>query len=117
MKNVEFLKQNGFDIETAMGYLGDMETFDEILKDFYDGLDEQLTELENVKTDMTNYAILVHALKSNCRTLGITFYMDVAYKHELESKADNRAFVEENFAELISLKEKTKKIIEEYLGL
>ena len=38
MKNVEFLKQNGFDIDAAMGYLGDMETFDEILKDFYDGL-------------------------------------------------------------------------------
>lgn len=117
MKNVEFLKQNGFDIDTAMGYLGDMETFDEILKDFYDGLDEQLAELETVKNDMPNYAILVHALKSNCRTLGITFYMDVTYKHELESKANNIEFVLSNFDELISLKEKTKKIIEEYLGL
>jgi hypothetical protein len=38
---------------------------------------------------MPNYAILVHALKSNCRTLGISFYMDVAYRHELESKANN----------------------------
>ena len=117
MKNVEFLKQNGFDIDTAMGYLGDMETFDEILKDFYDGLDDQLAELENAQNDMTNYAILVHALKSNCRTLGINFYMDVAYKHELESKANNNSFVAENFNELITLKEKTKRIIEEYLGL
>ena len=117
MKNVDYLKQNGFDIDTAMGYLGDMETFDEILKDFYDGLDDQLIELEKVKNDMSNYAILVHALKSNCRTLGITFYMDIAYKHELESKANNNNFVIENFDELISLKEKTKRIIEQYLGL
>lgn len=117
MKNVDFLRENGFDIESAMGYLGDMETFDEILRDFYDGLDAQLIELESVKSDMPNYAILVHALKSNCRTLGITYYVEVAYQHELESKANNSTFVNENFDELIVLKEKTKKIIEEYLGL
>jgi len=117
MKDVEFLKQNGFDLDAAMGYLGDMETFDEILKDFYDGLDNQLLELENVKTDMPNYAILVHALKSNCRTLGITYYVEVAYQHELESKAGNSAFVSEHFEQLVTLKEKTKKIIEQYLGI
>ena len=116
---VMFLKQNGIDVDTALTYLGDMETFDEILKDFYDGLDNQLNELETTKNnnDMPNYAILVHALKSNCRSLGITDFAALAYEEEMQSKESNSAFINEHFPKLLAKKEEVKGIINKYLGM
>lgn len=113
---MEFLKQNGMDMDSALSYLGDYETIDEIIKDFYDGLDDQLNQLETLKNsnDMMNYAIYVHALKSNYRALGLKRYAEVAYQHELESKANNIEYVNQNFINLINDKEKIKKVIEEY---
>ena len=116
---VLFLKQNGIDVDTALTYLGDMETFDEILKDFYDGLDNQMSELEQTKNnnDMPNYAILVHALKSNCRSLGITDFASLAYEEEMQSKAGNSAFINEHYPKLAAKKEETKIVIGKYLGI
>ena len=114
---VEFLKSNGVDIDAALSYLGDMETFDEIIKDFYDGMDGQLAELENFKnnSDMPNYAIAVHALTSNCRTLGIVPFAQIAYDHEMKSKENDVNYVNEHFSDLIQAKDKWKQIINTYL--
>lgn len=116
---INFLKQNGFDYETALNYMGDFDTFNEILIDFYNGIDNQLSELENVKnaSDMSNYAILVHALKSNCRSLGYTRYAEVAYQHELKSKEGDIEFVNANFNQLISEKNIFKDIVSKYLNM
>ena len=113
---MEFLKQNGMDMDSALSYLGDYETIDEIIRDFYDGLDSQLQQLEDLKNqkDMANYAIYVHALKSNYRSLGLKEYEEDAYQHELQSKANNIEFVENNFNTLINDKERIKRIIEKY---
>lgn len=116
---VLFLKQNGIDVDTALNYLQDMETFDEILKDFYDGLDNQIAELDQTKknNDMPNYAILVHALKSNCRSLGITDFASLAYEEEMQSKAGNSMFINEHFPSLVAKKEEVKQVISKYLGI
>lgn len=116
---MEFLKQNGMDMDSALSYLGDYETIDEIIRDFYDGLDDQLKQLEDLKNsgDMTNYAIYVHALKSNYRSLGLKSYAEGAYQHEMQSKSNNIEYVRENFINLINDKEKIKKVIEEYKNL
>ena len=114
----KYLSDNGFNFEQALSYLGDMETFNEILKDFYDGLDNQMSEIEKYKNmkDMANYAILVHALKSNCRSLGIIPFADLAYKHELAGKENNINFVEENYNSLVQMKEKYKSIMQNYFN-
>lgn len=116
---INYLKENGFDYETALNYMGDYDTFNEILIDFYNGIDEQLKELENCKNsnDITNYAILVHALKSNYRSLGISKYAAVAYTHELESKSGNFNFINEHFNELIDNKNEFKSIVDKYLNI
>jgi len=113
-----YLKENGIDVDTALTYLGDMETFDEILRDFIDGLDNQLQQLEDTKNsgDISNYAILVHALKSNCRSLGIVKFADLAYQHEMESKAGNAEFVNRNFNDLVMEKDKVKEVAEKYFN-
>ena len=52
------------------------------------------------KNDMPNYAIEVHSLKSDCKYLGFMTLADIAYQHELKSKENDSAFVNEHFAEL-----------------
>lgn len=118
-KKEEFLRNNGVDFDSAMTYMGDLETFDEILKDFYDGIDDQIRQLEDCKnnSDMTNYAIYVHALKSNYRSLGITALAQTAYNHELESKQNNINYVNEHFNDLVEDKEKFKTFASNYMNL
>lgn len=114
---IDFLKQNGIDYDTALNYMGDFETYNEILVDFYNGIDDQLLELQNSINDMSNYSILVHALKSNFRSLGMTKYAEIAYQHELESKALNNDFVSSNFNSLIEAKDSFKQLVSKYMGL
>lgn len=52
---------------------------------------------------MKDYAILVHGLKGNARTLGADALADTAFEHEKESKAGNASYVEEHFGELLDL--------------
>ena len=77
-----------------------------------------MNEIEKYKNlnDMNNYAILVHALKSNCRSLGIIPFADIAYQHELAGKENNVSYVEQNYNELVAMKEKYKQIISNYLN-
>lgn len=111
---INFLKTYDVDLENALNYTGDYETYNEILLDFYDGVDEQLKTLESTKNDMPNYAILVHALKSNARTLGIKYLADVCYQHEMESKANNIEYVNNNFNNIIEQVNKFKEMTEKY---
>lgn len=52
--------------------------------------------------NMKDYAILVHGLKGNARTLGADALADTAFEHEKASKADNAAYVEAHFDELLA---------------
>ena len=63
---------------------------------------------------MENYAIDVHALKSDCKYLGFYDLADVAYEHELKSKENDVDFVNENFEKLEIEYSKVLKIVKEY---
>ena len=91
MKDINLLSSNGVDVEKGVELLGDMETYEEIMLDFLSQSSERLNELKKFKeeADMGNYAILVHALKSDSKYLGFTKLADMAYQHEMESKANN----------------------------
>lgn len=114
---VEFLKNNGVDMESALSYLTDIETFNEIIEDFYNEVDSSIETLKKYKDsgDINNYTIAVHALKSNCRTLGIKEFAEVAYTHEVKSKENDTYYISEHFIDLIELTKKWKQIIKDYL--
>ncbi len=119
MDKTAFLKENGINVDEALNYMGDFDTFNEILIDFYNGIDNQFAELEGFKnaSDLTNYAIAVHALKSNCRSLGVTSFAEIAYNHEMQSKAGNLAYVNDNFKDLEQARDSFKNLISKYLSL
>ncbi len=117
LSNIDFLKNNGIDVETGINLLGDLEMYNSTLQDFYNGLQERLikiNEFEEAK-DMRNYAIEVHALKSDSKYLGFTKLANLALEHELNSKQNNTHFVEENYNKLSEEIEIVRKIITEYI--
>lgn len=50
--------------------------------------------------NMKKYAIQVHALKGNARTIGADKLADIAYEHEMQSKAEDEDYVTAHWGEL-----------------
>lgn len=64
---------------------------------------------------MKDYAIRVHGLKGNARTLGAEQLADIAFEHEKQSKADNVEYVNRHFAQLLEIWESTLEGFEKYV--
>ncbi|MGN1358157.1 MAG: Hpt domain-containing protein [Bacilli bacterium] len=114
-----FLVQNGVDVEKGIENTMDFETYNEILLEFCDTFPEEVNKFNKFKqeNDMVNYEIIVHALKSNCRTLGFTSTGEMFYQHELASKEGNSAWVSEHYNELINEVNRVYKILMTYKGM
>ena len=95
-----------YNIDYAGGYVfcgNSNEAYCEIADIFYDMKAEMENALKDAldNDDARNYAVNVHALKSNARSLGINGLADMAYEHELKSKAGDMAFCRDNWDRLI----------------
>lgn len=118
MKDTEFLKKSGVDLDSALELLGDLSFYDETLIQF---LEENKTRLPNIakyrkENNMPEYAILVHALKSDAKYLGFTDLAEIAYAHEMASKANDINTVNQRYNELVNTYNKYARIAFEYLG-
>lgn len=118
--NIDYLKNNGVDVEKALNTLGDISFYNETINDVYNLISDRLIKLENFKNkkDLKNYAIEVHSLKSDLKTIG--FY-EIAekypYQHELKSKDNNLEYINSNFEELKKAMNNIKNICKKYLGI
>ena len=117
--NTQLLIDNGVDINHALELLGDMEMFNDTLKDF---LEESKTRIPNIissfnNNDMENYAILVHAMKSDSKYLGFTKLAEMSYEHEMASKNRNIEFVKTNINPLIIEANRIINLVKTYLGV
>ena len=117
MKDINYLKTQGVDIDNSLEIFGDIKTYNETLGEFLHGLTEKLNKLDLYKSngDMPNYAIYAHSLKNDAKYFGFTSLANVAYEHELKSKANEYYFIEEKFDRLREEINKTKKIVETYM--
>lgn len=113
----KYLIQNGVDMDKALELLGDMEMYNDTIKDFYNELPTKWNRIIEFKNnnDMSNYAIDVHSLKSDCKYLGFMKLADVAYQHELKSKENDSAFINEHFSELEEEYKNVLRIATKYL--
>ena len=118
MRDVSILTDNGVDLEKALEFLGDLEFYDETLSAFLEENKTRLKDIQKFKNEqnMEDYAILVHALKSDSKYLGFMELADIAYVHELASKANNVDEVNEKFDKLMNTVDKYTKLAEKYLG-
>lgn len=116
--NETYLKEAGIDVDHGLELLGDMEVYHETLQDFLTEVEERLPKLEAYKKneDMENYAILVHAMKSDSNYLGFTKLAELSYQHESKSKAGDSSYIEEHYQELMEEVARIIKVVQTYLG-
>lgn len=118
MKDVNYLKDNGINVDQSLELFGDMETYNETMMDFFSAVAEKLEKIKKFKetSDMANYAIEVHSLKSDSKYLGFTKLADLSYQHEMASKAMDTDFVFENYDSLMLEANRIVAIVSTYLG-
>ncbi len=119
MDKKEFLISKGVDAETAIENMMGMDIYDEMIHDYMESLPNDFNTLINYKNtgDIANYAIQVHAMKSNARSFGFMKLGEIAYAHEMKSKENDVAFINEHFGELESAVNEVEAILEEYKNL
>lgn len=118
MKDVSLLLTSGIDVNKALELLGDMDTYNSTLEDFLAGIYGKLADLKSYKevSDMANYAVFAHSIKSDARYLGFTKLAEIAYQHEMESKANNIYFVSNNYDEFVKEANRIINVVKQYLG-
>jgi CheY-like chemotaxis protein len=118
MNNVDLLKTNDVELDKALELWGDMDSYDESLKEFKESLNSKLANLENYKSqnDLENYSILVHSIKSELKYLGFMKDSEIFLNHELESKARNYDYVINNFADLRETIFRIEELIKKYFN-
>lgn len=118
MKDVSILTDNGVNVKKSLELFGDMETYDQTLETFLQEIDGKMQLIKNYKEigDMANYAIQVHSLKSDAKYFGFEVLAELAYKHEMESKANNMYFVTDNYDELVTEANRIINLVKKYMG-
>lgn len=102
----DYLKY-GINIQNGLSYSkGDKSMYLELVRMFINDHDT-CSKLKKFANDdnMKDYAVLVHSLKGNARTLGADKLADIAYKHEMESKAGNVIYIRQDFDNLADVVE------------
>ena len=119
MNDINFLKNNGVNVDQSLELLGDIEMYNETMNDFLGEVEEKLTKLDQYKQagDMPNYAIEVHSLKSDAKYLGFVTLADLSYQSELKSKANDTVFVNDNHDNVMNEARKMIKLSKMYLGM
>ncbi len=119
MKDVNLLISNGVNIEKSLELFGDMETYNDTLHDFLSEVEGKLAKIKTYKEtgDMANYAILVHSLKSDSKYFGFEKLAELAYNHEMESKANNMYYVTDHFDELMTEANRIVTLVKQYMGI
>ena len=117
MKDINLLTSNGVDVNHWLELLGDMDMYNSVIKEFLACYDERMKRIANYKnnSDMANYAIEVHSLKSDSKYLGFMTLADLAYKHEMASKAGDINSVVLHYDELVVEANRIIQVVKLYL--
>ena len=118
MLNVDFLKENGVDVDKSLELFGDMQTYNDTVGEFLLGVSQKIPKLEEYKNakDMNNYAIYVHSLKSDARYFGFTKLAELAYNQEMKSKVGDVYYIYDTYDELMSEVDRLTHVVKQYLG-
>ena len=112
----QILKDNDIDYQKGIELLGDISMYQETMKDFLNGINDRMSNLEKYQNDMANYAIEVHALKSDAKYLGFTKLAEIAYDQELRSKENNQQYIISNYSQLKEEVSRVCDVCKKYLS-
>ena len=112
-----YLLENGVNYKKGIELLGDLETYNDMLSDWFKESQNKFEQLKlfKLRHDMPNYAIAVHALKSDSKYFGFDKLAELSYNHEMKSKENNQDYVLNNFHELELEFFRISNVVETYL--
>ena len=115
--DINYLKENDIDVDSSIELLGDIDMYNETLKDFLTESNDRLPKMEKFlqEKDAANYAILAHAMKSDSKYLGFKKLSSLSLDHELKGKENNIEYLENNYEELITEANRIINIVKKYL--
>ena len=120
--NLEVISPDGqdYDISIKNGLAlvkGDMEMYLDIVDLFLKNRKKQDTMQQFIsEQNMEDYAISVHGLKGNARAVGADKLADIAYEHEMKSKAGEIEYVKAHWDELIAAWDNAHNGLQEFYG-
>ena len=116
--NIEYLKENKIEVEKSIELLGDIETYNEIVKTFIEENKKRIPRIKEnrIKGNLKEYSIDVHALKSDSKYLGLTKLAEISYNHEIKSKENDKEYIDEHFNELMNEYDRIINILNKYIG-
>lgn len=119
MKDVSLLVRNGVNVDGSLELFGDIDMYNETLNDFLKSVNKKLADIKRYKeaSDMPNYAILVHSLKSDSKYLGFTKLAELSYNHEMKSKEKDITYVYNHYDELMLEANRIVNLVKQYMGL
>ncbi len=108
--DMSLLASAGIDIGTGLMYCGNdndilFETLDDLIEE-YDSRQKTLNE-DFEKKDWMEYSILIHALKSNLKSVGATALADEAFALETASRNNDESYVTQNHQRVMDEYKKT----------
>lgn len=117
MKNIKFLEENGVDIAKSLELFGDSKTYNDTIGEFLIGIHNKITQLIQFMNnrDLANYTIYVHSLKSDAKYFGFVKLADMAYEHEVKSKAGDLYYITSHINDLIKETNNAILLIQEYM--
>ena len=118
MKSIEFLKENGVDIDSSLEFFGDVESYNETVTEYLKGVHDKVELLVKFiqNDDLPNYSIHVHSLKSDSKYYGFNKLADIALNHEMKSKEGDINYVKSHFIELVNEANRVIVLLKEYIG-
>ncbi len=118
MRSVEYLKNNGVDIDKSLELFGDMGTYNETVGEYLVGLPDKINKLTTYldNKDINNFTIFVHSIKSDAKYFGFTKLSDMALEFEEHGKVGDIFYINEHFTELVTEANKSLVIVREYLN-
>ncbi|MCR4955377.1 MAG: response regulator [Lachnospiraceae bacterium] len=98
---MEYPDLSSYGINTEQGVTlmdGDFDVYIDMVKVFHADYPVKHEKMKKAleQSDMEAYAIMVHGLKSNARTLGAAELGEIAYDEELKSKAGDAAYIQKH---------------------
>ena len=118
MKSIEFLKENGVDVDSSLEFFGDVESYNETVTEYLKGVHDKVELLVKFiqNDDLPNYSIHVHSLKSDSKYYGFNKLADIALNHEMKSKEGDINYVKSHFIELVNEANRVIVLLKEYIG-
>ena len=118
MFNVNYLIENGVDVNRTLDLFGDINTYNNIIGEFLVSAKEKLEKLEKYKEekDLANYTIYIHSLRSDAKYFGFTKLDEITSEQEEKSKEGDVFYIYEHFPTLQAEVERMLNVVKRYIS-